>query len=295
MSSRSKANQTRREQMHAEMLRQKAKAKRRSRLMIVGAAVAAVLIIGGTIVVIGQSKDSSSGGPSSAAPTAVMDAITSIPASTFDTVGKGAATAGPAALPDGTPLSQDSKPRVMYVGAEYCPFCAAERWPMVVAMSRFGTFSDLGVTHSASEDVYPDTATLSFHGSSYSSDYLAFDGYELQGNTISNGRYETLDTLSDADAAIVSSYNLKKYTGGSDGGIPFVYFAGKYVSSGASFTPEVLSGLTQQQIADKLADPNDPVSQAIVGSANVVTAKLCTLTDNKPADVCNSAGVKAAS
>jgi hypothetical protein len=59
------------------------------------------------------------------------------------------------------------KPLVVYIGAEYCPFCAAQRWPLVVALSRFGTFSGLSVTRSASEDVFPDTATLSFHSASY--------------------------------------------------------------------------------------------------------------------------------
>ncbi len=33
------------------------------------------------------------------------------------------------------------KPEVLFVGAEFCPFCAAERWPLIVALSRFGHFS----------------------------------------------------------------------------------------------------------------------------------------------------------
>ena len=67
---------------------------------------------------------------------------------------------------------------VTYIGAEYCPFCAAERWALTVALSRFGTFSGLAGTHSSSTDVYPDTQTLSFYGSHYTSPYLDFQPVE---------------------------------------------------------------------------------------------------------------------
>ncbi len=48
------------------------------------------------------------------------------------------------------------KPQVAYIGAEYCPFCASERWPMVIALSRLGTFSGLGLTTSSATDVFPE-------------------------------------------------------------------------------------------------------------------------------------------
>jgi hypothetical protein len=60
---------------------------------------------------------------------------------------------------------------------------------MVVALSRFGTFTDLGTTHSSSSDVYPNTATLSFHGASYRSDYIAFQGVKTHSNLRSGNGY----------------------------------------------------------------------------------------------------------
>ena len=36
----------------------------------------------------------------------------------------------------------------------------------MVALSRFGTFSNLGVTHSDLHDVYANTKTLTFYGAS---------------------------------------------------------------------------------------------------------------------------------
>ena len=40
----------------------------------------------------------------------------------------------------------DGRPGVVYVGSEFCPYCAADRWALVVALSRFGTFAHLGAT-----------------------------------------------------------------------------------------------------------------------------------------------------
>src|SRR5215471_17073708 len=39
----------------------------------------------------------------------------------------------------GAPLTSGGKPEMLYIGAEYCPYCAAMRWSMAVALSRFGT------------------------------------------------------------------------------------------------------------------------------------------------------------
>jgi hypothetical protein len=46
-------------------------------------------------------------------------------------------------------------------------------------------------------------------------------------------------------------------TQGSDG-IPFIDIDGSYVLSGASFSPQVLSGMIQDQVAAPLSDPASP-------------------------------------
>ena len=85
----------------------------------------------------------------------VVAAITSIPASELDAIGKGSANNVIKPV-SGTPLTgPNGHPEVFYLGAEYCPYCAAERWPMIIALSRFGTFSGLKTTTSSSSDVYP--------------------------------------------------------------------------------------------------------------------------------------------
>jgi hypothetical protein len=223
----------------------------------------------------------------------VVRTITSVPPATLNKVGAGTAQAAPARIKAPT-LTDAGKPKVLYVGAEYCPFCAAERWPVIVALSRFGTWSNLGATASASNDVYPNTPTLSFHGASYTSNYLSFTGVETQTNKIVNGSYSPLDKLSAADQKIFDTYDRPPYTPGSAGGIPFLDIGGTFVSSGASYDPGLLAGKTRAQIAAALADPTDPIAKAIDGSANVLTAALCEATGGQPAAVCTAPGVTSA-
>ncbi|HEY2594966.1 MAG TPA: hypothetical protein VGK33_13805, partial [Chloroflexota bacterium] len=68
-------------------------------------------------------------------------------------------------------------------------------------------------------------------------------------------------------------------------------FAGQYIVSGASYDVGTLRGLTQEQVATALQDPTSPQAQAILGSANALTAAICTATGNQPADVCTAPAV----
>src|SRR3972149_5489351 len=50
------------------------------------------------------------------------------------------------------PMRRSGKLFVLFVGAEHCPFCAAERWAIVRALQKFGQWSDLTQTISAARD-----------------------------------------------------------------------------------------------------------------------------------------------
>jgi hypothetical protein len=266
-----------------------ATAQRRRRMWLVGGAVLAVLAVIGALVIVKVAvggTEPKSGKKATTATSSLIKDLSSVPAASFDAVGRGSAQAGPSPI-TAAPLQSGGKPRVLYVGAEYCPYCAAERWAMALALTRFGTFSKLGTTASSPSDVYPNTATLSFHGADYSSTYLSFTGVETQSNQVVNGRYAPLDTLSAADEALVRKYN-------SSGGIPFIDFGGKYVLSGATYDPGLLQGKTHAQILAALADPASAIAKAVLGSANVLTAAICASTGRQPAAVCDSSGVRAA-
>jgi thiol-disulfide isomerase/thioredoxin len=294
MSSRSDQKATARE--HAAQLRAaQLRAERRRRLLYAGAAVAVVVaVVAGLVIAkvagVGASKPSAASGVASSP---VITDVTSVPAATLDKIGVGSAQGGPQHI-TAPALTASGKPKVLYVGAEYCPFCAAERWPVVVALSRFGTFANLGVTSSASNDVYPNTPTLSFHGATYNSQYLSFTGVETTSNKLVNGNYAPLDSLTPADQQTFTTYDQPPYAPGQAGSIPFIDIAGKYVSSGATYSPQLLQGLSQAQVAAQLKNPASQIAQAVDGSANLFTAALCQATGNKPGNVCTAPGVTAA-
>ena len=183
---------------------------------------------------------------------AVLADVTSVPAGDVATqVGAAGVTTAPSSI-KAPALTADGKPEVLYIGAEYCPFCAAERWPVVVALSRFGTWSGLGATTSSAEDVFPNTPTLSFHGAKFTSDYADVPGYETQTNKQSTAVHAARHGAG-RPTRRSSTPTTSRRTSSSAGGIPFINIGGKYVTSGASFSPELLAGKTRAQIAAALA------------------------------------------
>ncbi|HTU37801.1 MAG TPA: DUF929 family protein [Acidimicrobiales bacterium] len=211
----------------------------------------------------------------------------SVPSTTLDDVGSPGSVTLPQSVSGGSVLRDaDGKPVITYVGAEYCPFCAAERWALAVALSRFGTFSNLSGTHSSSSDIYPNTQTLSFYGSTYSSPYVTFQSVEEATNQEVGGAYQTLQSPTSAESKLLATYD-------TEGNIPFIDIGNKYVVSGASFSPQVLAGLSRAQIASQLDDPSSPVAQAVDGAANDITAAIVSVTGNQPSSVANSSTIQA--
>jgi thiol-disulfide isomerase/thioredoxin len=166
----SKAVRVREQNARAKIQAQRAAARRaqtRRRILITGGSVAAVLaLVAGLIVAKRAQSPARAPAASAVADPAVASQITSIPAATFNTVGTGTAT-GLKALTGQPELTARGKPVLLYMGGEYCPYCAAERWAIAAAVSRFGTLSGLHFIHSSPTDVYPSTPTLSFYLSRY--------------------------------------------------------------------------------------------------------------------------------
>ncbi len=258
----------------------------------VGLVLATVLIL---LVVkgISNSKTASTDSiPNTPASTELLTSLSSIPQTVFDAVGAGSASNLPTTIVAPN-LTQDGKPQVIYIGAEYCPYCATERWPMVVALSRFGTFSNLTTTHSSSSDVYPNTQTFSFHAATYTSPYLVFTGVETKSNQIVGNSYVNLDALTSDQQTILNTYDAAPFVpANAAGSIPFVAFGGKFLLSGSTYQPSVLQGKTAEQIGAALTNANDPVTQGVLGSANALTAVICSLTGDQPSVICSNTGIQ---
>jgi hypothetical protein len=160
-----------------------------------------------------------------------------------------------------------------------------------VALSRFGTFSGLRLIHSSSTDVDPNTPTLSFYKSSYTSRYVRFNATEAQ-----KVDKTPLQPIRARDKSLMATYDAPPYVpSGYSNSFPFVDFGNKYVIGGASYDPALLANLSWGQVAADLANPSSTVGQAIDATANRITAAICTMTGNKPGDVCTSTGVISAS
>jgi thiol-disulfide isomerase/thioredoxin len=228
--------------------------------------------------------------PTNAGTTALSPQVVaalSVPAATLDSVGSPSGDVLPTKVGSGAVLKgADGKPLITYIGAEYCPFCAAERWAVAVALSRFGTFENLQGTHSSDSDEFPDTQTLSFYGSSYSSPYIDFQPVEEATNQPAGDGYQSLQTPTAAENALVAKYDPQ-------GSIPFLDIANRYVITGSSYSPQVLQGLSRSQIAADLSNPDSAVAQAIDGTANDITAAIAAVTGNQPSSVGSSATIAA--
>lgn len=262
---------------------------RRKRLRNAGIAVGTVLVVVAVLVVIKLTAPEKKGTAATTAATQVVQMATTVPAATFDAVGKGTANNVPVPITGQPPLTADGKPLVLYVGGEFCPFCAAERWAMVSALSRFGTFSNLKQAASSPTDSYPNTQTLSFHGSTYTSDLISFQGVEAE-----DVNRNPLQPLTAEQQANFAKYNAPPYTSAdAKGSFPFVNFGNKALQIGASYDPQLLAGKSGQDIAAALHDPNSDIAKGAIGSANAMTAAICALTGNQPANVCGSPAVAA--
>ncbi len=288
----------RRERLAAQRASEQQAKVRNRRLLLAGGSIVAVIAVVLAFVLASSSGGSSGGstaGNSAPAPTgseltSVLGQLTSVPASALDQVGAGTTAANPTSI-TGAALTSGGKPEVLYIGAEYCPYCAAERWAVIVALSRFGTFSGLAPIRSAAKDgagnaePYPLTPTWTFAKSTYTSTYLTFTPVEGYTNIPdkTTGFYTVLQTPTAAQQAL-----LTKYDAAYQGAIPFIDYGNRYLSVGASYNPAILSGLTWAQIAGDLHNPASSVAKSILGTANFATAAICSLTGNQPASACTS-------
>ncbi len=189
---------------------------------------------------------------------------------------------------NGTTLSLNGKPEILYIGADYCPYCALERWGLIIALMRFGNFTGLQYMTSSAVDSYANTPTFTFSNASYSSSYVSFVAIEEYTNKInaSTNYYRVLQVPTANESALANKYD-------TSGGIPFIDFANRGIQQGASYSdPTVLDSMNWSQIAGQLDNTSGVQSEVVVGTADVLTAQICMITNNTPASVCGETYVK---
>jgi Domain of unknown function (DUF929) len=237
-----------------------------------GIVLACVAIIGVFIFISNSQKPAGVIGPTDPA---VLKAVSNVSQSVSMDVNTGGVQNPFSAIQGQQPLTgPNGKPQVFYYGAEFCPYCAANRWSMAVALSRFGTFSQLPLSLSSGTDTAPNTSTLTFLNSKYSSsviDFVPLENEDREGKPLQNPTA--------AQQQLLTAFNVTGY--------PFLDIANQY-RAGPFYDPSVLANLSQKDIANKLSDPNDTVTKNIVGAANYMTAAICAATKNQPASACSA-------
>jgi Domain of unknown function (DUF929) len=274
----------------------------RTRLLVaIAIAAAAAIGVAAAVVFVVIKPGSPAAGHANPALTRIIAQVTHVPVRTSDAAGDGddRMIAKPAPVA-GPPLAVRGKPEILYVATEYCPYCATQSWAMIVALSRFGTFTRLrtirsGTFNSAlmptlTDQSFPPLDTWTFYGSGYTSKYLTFVPVETRSNVLvsrhanpqDKNSYTRLQRLPPAQQAIFTRYDTLQ-------AVPFTDFGNRYALTGSSFSPGVLEHETWSQIAAALEDPHGIGGQSILGTVNYITAAICRLTGDQPATACTPA------
>ncbi len=170
-------------------------------------------------------------------------------------------------------IEYGGKPELLYIGADFCPYCAAARWPIVIALMRFGNMSGISYMQSSPTDVFPNTPTFTFYPNySYSSKYISFRAFETETRTS-----QPLQQLDNASESIYYKYGTA---------IPFLDFMNSTIAQGSLSSPGVYKGMSWTQITSGLSNPSSVLSQDVIGAANIYTAEICQDINNT-APVCS--------
>jgi hypothetical protein len=241
-----------------------------------GLGMVAIVIV--AVVVLFLARGSDSGGEATAA-------SGSAPAGSAAPTSAASAALGQVRRKSSEPLLDGGKPLVFFMGTEWCPFCATERWALVEATSRFGTWSGLAELHSRNgEDYFQSLPTYDLTKATYTSQYL-------------NVRHKELSTVDGDPLQKVGSFEEELVNENDQwGGIPFLFAggpAGRYTVE-LGFSPGLLQGQTFAELRKSVADeaPNE-AAEAIDGQADAITALICKLDGQQPASVCAKGSIPA--
>lgn len=223
-------------------------------------------------------------------PAAVVSELNNVPVSALVSNAEAAnvnQVTRPETLPPRAPrLSSNGRPEIIYIGAQFCTSCAGERWALVIALSKFGTFKNLSET--TSSDSYPGGSTFSFYGATYTSKYLSFVTDEQSPRSVnrSAGSYENVLTLSEQEHNIMTAWDVAPYATQS-GSVPFLYIGGKFLLSGFQYDADAIWQMSFQAAARAITSGATAVSKHLEAAAGSLVEDFCALTQEQPAPVCS--------
>lgn len=175
-------------------------------------------------------------------------------------------------------MKRNGKLFVFFMGAEYCPFCAAERWAIVRALQRFGQWSGLKQTISAARDEpFLNLPTYDFTEATCTSSHIEFVAREVK-----NREFKPLQKLLKTEEKLVREFNPKK-------AIPFLLIGGRFMQIGAGFTPKIFIGHTFRQTETELKKAESEIRKTIDAEADIISALMCV--SGLPPELCKETSV----
>jgi thiol-disulfide isomerase/thioredoxin len=179
------------------------------------------------------------------------------------------------------PIKQtNGKPLIFFMGAGFCPFCASERWAIVRALNKFGTWQGLLETRSADHDEkYLNIPTVDFSRANYTSQYVEFVGRET-----ADRNFEPLEELNQKDYDIIDTFNPDQI-------IPFLLIDGQFMQVGSGYSPQLLEGMDHANVKSEIEDPASSVGEAIRTEADNIVALICKSLGGS-ADICKTDKIK---
>lgn len=174
-----------------------------------------------------------------------------------------------------------STPKLVFIGAQYSPFAAAERWAVVKALGQLGSFSGLrsGLSQSGQSGLQA-IPTFDLLHARYRSAYVLFDHKDLEDRA-----GHRLQRLSARESRLLASYD-------PSGTIPLVLI-GDYAMAGSGYPPRDIEGKSFETIQKALQHTVvEGYVQEINAEANVITALLCHTGGGLPRAVCARAAVQ---
>jgi predicted transcriptional regulator len=145
-------------------------------------------------------------------------------------------------LVSNSPLTDNGKIVVLFIGSEACPFCAAESWSLVGALQQYGTLTGLTQIISNSSESIPNVPGYSFVNASFQSKEISF--WEVETTTTSwNHKLQAINTT---EELLFAQYD-------PHGRIPFLLVGGLYLHIGSGVSPEPLANVGWAQCQKEIS------------------------------------------
>ena len=175
------------------------------------------------------------------------------------------------------PIRRGGKLLMFFMGAEYCPYCAAERWAIVRSLQKFGQWEGLKQTISAARDEpFLNLPTYDFTKATYTSPHIEFVAREIK-----DREFRPLQKLLKTEEKLVHKFNPKKE-------IPFLLVGGRFAQLGSGFPPKIFIGHTFRQTETELKKVESDIRKTIDEEANIISALLCL--SGLPPELCKDTG-----